>query len=266
MKITKLKEAIDAHHSKMSAQLYERVWEPIDEISEETTYVDMGYKYLQTFSYYTGWLARVSMLKVLDFLTMEPEPVEYLKEFWKTTENKDLINGQPRDLTLQELYDLYTDFYCRKPSEKFSIEFHFRDLRRAISDELGGAAGILELETMRRNAGELNFEAFCNYYTLKTITNPHHFNRDTRPEPVPAQMQPQPQSTHQYLQETLLSGSYLQLSDAQVDTNRPAPQRSTPQTPAVHNWLDLSAIQVHGGESTEVAEPDNKRSLLGNMH
>jgi hypothetical protein len=258
MKISLLKEAIDTHHTNMSTQLYQNVWEPVEDISEETSYIDRGLKYLQSLSHLTGWFSRVSMLKVLDFLAMEPEPVEYLKEFWNSAEDKLDNDGNPRDLTTQELFDLYIDFYCREPSAELSIEFHFQDLRRALYRELGGENGMRELAAMRRNGGGLDFNTFNMFYNLMTITNPSYSARTF----TPVQPQPQPQSTYQYLEHTLLGGTPASM----IGTDRAAPSRSViPTSDPIQSWLNFTAIQIQDNKP-DVDAPDAKHSLLKNMY
>jgi hypothetical protein len=242
MKISIIKDAIDNHHSSMSNELYAKVWEPVAEITETTSYKDMSLRYLETTGLYTGWLARVVMLKVIDFLAWEPAPVEYLKEFWKTAENALDDAGNARDITTVELFDLYIDFYCTEPSAELMIEFHFQDLRKAIYRELGGEEGIKELEDIRKNAGSLDFDTFSTFYLLKSITN---------------RANSQPQTTHEYLKQTLLT-SHEVTPDAGATPDSPSFKRLFPAAESSYQQSFGHAIQISDGH-----EVDSTYSLLG---
>jgi hypothetical protein len=141
MLISEIKKSIDTYYTEIYGAIYDAAWTSYTQITPEQSLPVVAMKYVETAGYLTAWALRWTIMTARLSIIAEDQPIPYLRAFYK----KANFYEQDRDLTAEELFDLFENFYVLKLPPEFPQALRFEPLRTQVHIALGGDEVVRQL-------------------------------------------------------------------------------------------------------------------------
>jgi hypothetical protein len=172
MLISTIKNAINTYYTEIYGAIYDAAWTAYTQITPQETLPVVALKYVETAGYLAAWALRWTIMTARIKIIAEDAPIPYLRAFY----NKADFYEQDRDLTAEELFDLFQNFYTLKLPPEFPQALRFEQLRTQLHHALGGDEVVRQLvqahtEKLLDASSFLSITGFLGLFdTLKVTT------------------------------------------------------------------------------------------------